>query len=353
MNDCIKNGVYNYDTSGKRMHVQFPHIIYQSGKFYLYGSNKEFSCGKGIWHWGIRMYESEDLYNWKDLGLIIKPDESDPESPLNPHVTMDAPCLIYNQKTGKWVCWLIVMERQRAFTLVSDSLFGPYEMAGENFLPCGFTIGDFDLVSTEDGKGYIYFNNPHTRIVCAELTDDFTGTTGKYTTMLEHPESVPFNRESPAYFLRGGKHYLITSGTTAFFPNPSEIAVSDGHMREYVTLGDPHIDDASRTSFHSQVRSVFKHPFKKDLYIALADRWLPDYMHVPYERVRDWYLAWHHDATEEQRAAIAREGRELNVIQDFWHQDVSRAQCIFLPISFEEETPRIHWRDRWTLEEFE
>ena len=30
-----------------------------------------------------------------------------------------------------------------------------------------------------------------------------------------------------------------------------------------------------RTSYRSQITSVFKHPRKKDLYIALADRWLP------------------------------------------------------------------------------
>ena len=34
--------------------------------------------------------------------------------------------------------------------------------------------------------------------------------------------------------------------------------------------------DTSRTSFRSQISSVFKHPHKKDLYIALADRWLPE-----------------------------------------------------------------------------
>lgn len=353
MTYSIKNGQYWQDISGERMHVQFPHIVYFEGKYYLYGSNKEFSCGRGIWHWGIRMYESEDLYNWKDLGVIIPPDEASGDSPLNPHVTMDAPCIIYNEKTDTWVCWLIDMGKQKAFTLVSKSLFGPYKMTGEGFFPCGFTIGDFDLVSEADGKGYIYFNNPHTKIVCAELTDDYTGVTGKYKTILEHPESVPYAREAPSCFERDGKHYIITSGTTGFFPNPSEIAVGDGHLLDYVTLGDPHVDDDTRSSYHSQVRSVFKHPKKKDLYVALADRWLPDYMHVPYESIRDWYFAWFHGADEEQLRAIEREGERLNIIQDTMKQDVSRAQCIFLPITFEGDMPRIHWRSEWKIEEFE
>jgi hypothetical protein len=354
MNTSIKNGVPIYDVEGNRMHVQFPHIIYHNEKYYLYGSNKEFSDGKsGFWHWGIRMYESDDLYNWKDVGIIIPPEEGVPDSPLNPCVTMDAPCIIYNAKNDKWVCWIIDMSKKKAFTLVSDSLFGPYKRTGEGFFPCGFTIGDYDLVQTNDGKGYIYFNHPHTEIVCAELTDDFTSVTGKYNTILKHPESVPFAREAPSHFFRNGKNYLITSGTTAFFPNPSEIAVGERHLGDYLTLGDPHVGDESQTSFHSQVRSIFKHPKKKDLYIALADRWLPDYMHVTYESVRDWHLIWFYNRTPENLELVKKQGEEYNIIQDCMQQDITRAQCVFLPISFDEEIPRIHWRDEWRIEEFE
>jgi hypothetical protein len=43
-------------------------------------------------------------------------------------------------------------------------------------------------------------------------------------------------------------------------------------------LNNPHPDDPSRSSCQSQVSSVFKHPHKQDLYIALADRWLPNYV---------------------------------------------------------------------------
>ena len=46
-------------------------------------------------------------------------------------------------------------------------------------------------------------------------------------------------------------------------------------------MGDPHVGDARHTSFDSQICSVFRHPLKKDLYIALADRWLTD---LPDER---------------------------------------------------------------------
>lgn len=36
----------------------------------------------------------------------------------------------------------------------------------------------------------------------------------------------------------------------------------------WTVLGDPHPDDPSRTSFHTQASSVFAHPGREDLYIA-------------------------------------------------------------------------------------
>ena len=52
--------------------------------YYWYGENKEFTTGKtGIWTTGVRCYSSSDLYNWDDLGLIIPPNNDDPDSPLS------------------------------------------------------------------------------------------------------------------------------------------------------------------------------------------------------------------------------------------------------------------------------
>ena len=348
MKTLIENGKPSFDTDGKKMYAQFPHIIYHNGKYYLYGSNKEFSDGKsGIWHWGIRIYESEDLYNWKDLGLIIPPDEADKTSPLHPNNYMDAPCIIYNEKTQKWVCWLINMGEKKAFTLTADSLFGPYTMC-KSFSPCGLPIGDFDIAKTQNGKAYIYFNKPHTEIICAELTEDFTALTGNYHSILEHPESVPYARESPAYFEKDGKHYLITSGTTGFFPNPSEVAVADDLLGDFKSLGNPHLNDESRTSFHSQIRSVFKVPTKKNLYIALADRWLPRCMHIPYEVYEEWFKIWFHGASEEETK------RALERLNSYDHdEDVSKAEYVLLPLIFRDGKVLIEWRDSWSLDEFE
>jgi hypothetical protein len=53
------------------------------------------------------------------------------------------------------------------------------------------------------------------------------------------------------------------------------VAVARTFHGPWTVLGNPHPHDASGTSYRSQISSVFRHPHKKDLCIALADRWLP------------------------------------------------------------------------------
>ena len=166
-NTCITNGKPMYDVNGKRINIQFPNIIYINEKYYLYGSNKEFSKGPRqdgknmIWHWGIKAYESDDLYNWKDVGLIIPPDENDPTSPFFPENTMDSPRIVYNKKTNKYVCWIVNMFEQAAYSYVSDSFTGPYIMVGKKIYPCGFRVGDLDVGIDLKDNAYLFFNNPH------------------------------------------------------------------------------------------------------------------------------------------------------------------------------------------------
>ncbi len=275
MYHSIKNGQPWLDTEGDPIQAHGGSVFYQGGLYYWYGENKEKTDGKnGIWHWGVRCYSSADLYNWKNEGIIIPPEPEDPSSSLHPSSQMDRPHIIYNRRTKKYVCWLKIMEKDQTQTetvLVADSLLGPYTKVRERLRPLGMSAGDFDLAVAPDGKAYYYFERVHSETICADLTDDYTDVTGFYSTHFPHSHP-PYVREATAHFMRNYKHYLITSGTTGYLPNPSEVAVADSWHGPYTVLGDPHPGDSSRTSFHSQVSSVFKVEGKKDLYIAVADR---------------------------------------------------------------------------------
>lgn len=353
------------DTNGNRIQAHGGSVLYQNGTYYWYGENKEKTDGKnGIWHWGVRCYRSADLYNWEDLGLIIPPEPDDPDSSLHPCACMDRPHILYNQRTKKYVCWLKIMNRdgtQTETVMTADDLLGPYTKVREGLRPLGMSAGDFDLAAAPDGKGYYFFERVHSETIIADLTDDYTDVTGFYSTHFPQ-KCPPYVREATAHFVRGFKHYLITSGTTGYFPNPSQAAVGDTWHGPYRVLGDPHPGDITQTSYHSQISSVFKVVGKKDLYIAMADRWLPQQYFLQYTDYADCFEAmfdkdcgkrvdW--SKAMEKTAQHNIQTGESVLFSPECKDNTSIADYVWLPIRFEGERPIIDWRDEWSLSEYE
>ena len=348
MYNSIRPGQVWLDTEGKRIQAHGGSVIYDNGTYYWYGENKEKTDGvSDILIWGVRMYASKDLYNWEDLGNIIPPNLDDPTSPVHPHSKMDRPHIIYNPRTKKWVCWMKIMEpdgRQTASVMTADKLTGPYTRVHTGLKPLGMSAGDCDLVGAPDGKGYYYFERVHSETICADLTDDFTNVTGHYSTHYPHPYP-PFVREACAHFVRNHKHYLITSGTTGYLPNPSEVAIGDTYHGPFTVLGDPCPNDESKTTYHCQVSSVFKVQGKKDLYIAVGDRWLPEYMDLEYD----------------QYAKAFQAGFDPNADEEFkkkypmppFVKNTKIADYVWLPIRFDGEMAYLDWHDEWRIEDYE
>jgi hypothetical protein len=365
----FKPGELWLDTSGKVIQAHSGSIIQVEDRYYWYGENKEFTTGKtDVWTWGVRCYSSTDLYNWEDIGLIIPPDVNDRTSPLHPAAGLDRPHILYNSSTKKFVCWckLVLGPRQMHFVLVADKITGPYGIVHRGMMPLGMGAGDFDLcVSPDDGKAYMYFERVHSEIICADLTDDYTNFTGYYSTHFPHP-GPPLVREAPAHFKRNGRHYLATSGTTGYFPNPSEIAIADTFHGPFTVLGDLHPNDRSRTSFNSQISSVFKHPKKKDLYIALADRWMgpqnsPEFesgalSHTVQTAYAKFFSLPHPPSTPEEEKDFFRSppsgftSEEMKALHEL--VNTSQSRYVWLPIRFDQDRPFIEWRDSWSLDEF-
>ena len=357
----IRPGQTWLDTEGKRIQAHGGSVFYENGIYYWYGENKEKTDGQnGIWHWGVRCYASRDLYNWDDLGIIIPPEPDDPVSSLHPSSQMDRPHIIYNGKTKKYVCWLKVMgKKQTATILTADNLLGPYTKIREGFSPLGMSAGDFDLaVDKQSGKAYYYFEKVHTETICADLNDDYTDVTGVFSSHFPHP-FPPYVREATAHFMRRSKHYLITSGTTGYLPNPSEIAVADDWHGPFQVLGNPHPDDPTNTSFGSQISSVFQVQGKKDLYIACADRWAPDVdpHTIPYAFYAQLYELLFTGHQEKIYDLAARYGMDRELLRRVFYdnkRNTSIADYVWLPLTFTEDGKvLIHWYDEWRLEDYE
>ena len=352
MLDAFYPGKPWLDTEGKRIQAHGGSLLYHEGTFYWYGEDKTLTDGiSPIWHHGVRLYASRDLYNWEDKGTILKVSE-DPMNPMHPHRIMDRPHILYNTGTKQFVMWVKFAGNaenpgdwrdQYMGVAVSEDIEKPFRMV-RTLHPLGMNSGDFDLMADPaDGKGYIVFDRVHTEMVIADLTEDYTDVNGYYSSHFPkgHP---PYTREAPAYFYRQGTHYLLTSGTTGYFPNPSEIAASGLMHGPWQELGDPHIGDPGHTSFDSQICSVFRHPLKKDLYIALADRWLVD---LPEKRPD---IAGYFDAQFSGNHAVLA---DLEGLDHLSANNTSLADYIWLPILFEQVRPCIRWFDSWRTEDFE
>ncbi len=340
-----------FDTEGKRIQAHGGSVFYENGVFYWYGENKEKTHpGNGILQWGVRYYSSTDLCNWKDEGLLIPPNTEDSGSLLHPSSKAERPHILFCDRTGKYVCWIKVIRgaEQIALVLEADAFTGPYHIVREGYKPFGMCMGDFDLIKDEQGKAWLIFEHPHNDLICGELDESYTGDTDNYTVNFERIQP-PFVREAPACFRHEGQYYMLTSGTTGYHPNPSESAASDQLSGPWKELGDLHPEDRSRTSYGSQISSVFSHPGKKNLYIALGDRWMYDLREqnpeeydagITYEKIHNNFL-W----TFSGKPELA----EWTVPAP----DTSLADYVWLPVTFEDGKPVIHWRDKWRVEEFE
>ena len=344
MYTSIRPGQVWLDTNGNRIHAHGGSILTVGDTFYWYGENKEKSVpGSNIWHYGVRMYKSKDLYNWEDLGLVLPPVLDDPKNPLNPGQFMDRPHILFCAKTGKFVLWMKILSQGVVTIATADAVTGPYTVL-RSISPLGMIFGDFDLVvESTDSKAYVYFERVHSEMICADLTADYTDVSGYYSTHFPRI-SPPDVREAPAHFCRGRLHYLFTSGTTGYLPNPSEVACSWSYHGPWKVLGDPHPGDAEHVSYRSQITSVFKHPGKKDLYIALADRWLVD---LPKELP---------DIGTPFREAFATEPPDwskCNVVGPLSQQNTSLADYVWLPVRFDGEMASLDWQDEWRMEDYE
>ena len=122
-------------------------------------------------------------------------------------------------------------------------------------------------------------------------------------------------------------------------PNPSEVAIADTWHGPYETLGNPHPEDSSNTSYHSQISSVFKVAGKKDLYIAVADRWLPEAMDQQYEIYsRMFESIFNPDVEPFDFSLMGERVVENTCIADY----------VWLPFRFDKDMAYLDWKEEWS-----
>lgn len=356
--NSVRPGQVWCDTDGKPIQAHGFQICEIDGTYYWYGENKaDAIMGTNRMFGGVRCYSSKDFYNWKDEGLILAPEENDYMSPIHYSQKLERPHIIRNPRTGKFILWAKSQADDGYFAIFqSDRFMGPYTFV-RNLQPDGFGVGDFDMyVDPQTGKGYVWFERPHWEMICAELTDDMTDVTDVFS---EHFIGLkpPYTREAPAHFQLGNKHYVFTSGTTGYTSNPSEVAVFTDYHGVYRPLGDPHQNDSTASSFNSQITGVLRIPGKKNLWVALADRWEPfttgsDYAKRTFVAKSKAYKNYKVQDRKAKGVAPTVQDRRYDLVGAT--HAVYHAGYVMLPITFDKNgRPTIQWCDEWRLEDFE
>ena len=355
-NTSIKPGSIWPDNKGIQINAHGGGILELNGTYYWYGEHKIEGDAGNYAQVGVHCYSSKDLVNWKDRGIALAVD-NDSTSLLVKGCIIERPKVIYNKKTKKFVMWFHHELKGQGYNAaltglaISDKATGPFKYIksvnpnkekwplnfpeewkqdtttmrnikpkselGKAIVEKGYFIRrdfkkgqmarDMTLFVDDDGKAYhIHSSESNQTLHFAELTDDYTDFTGRYTRVLPGESN-----EAPAILKHKSKYYLFSSGTTGWDPNPGRLAVADNIMGPYKPLANPcrGTEKQIKTTFQSQSTYIIKVNGKKNAYIFMGDRWTP-------------------------KNAI--DGR-----------------YVWLPIKFDNnEIPYLEWMDKWDLSVF-
>jgi beta-xylosidase len=350
LNHSFKPGLIWPDTEGRHINAHGGGIIYYNDTYYWFGEYRLPRSEKDKSRYGVSCYSSKDLMNWKNEGLVLRV-VNDTSSILNPGCVIERPKVIYNIKTGKFVMWFHHELKGQGYkaaltgVAVSNNITGPYKYlksfrpnAGtwplffpeeyrrgspdDKYLKSGseewrvavkkgllvrrdFEGGqmarDMTLFIDKDGKAYhVHSSEENMTLHFSELTDDYLDFTGRYIRVLPGESN-----EAPAIFFARGKYFMFTSGTTGWKPNPARLAVSKKIFGEWQSIGNPcrGTEDENKITFDSQSTQILSVIGKKNAYIYMGDRWIPDkladsrhiWLPVEWEKgnpVIKWYPSW-------------------------------------------------------------
>lgn len=343
------------DNNGVHINAHGGGILFHEGKYYWYGEHKIEGRQGNKAMVGVHCYSSENLVDWTDEGIALEVVKDDPDHDITQGSVIERPKVIYNKKTQKFVMWFhLELKGQgyraaRTAVAVADNPAGPFtflrsvnphagvwpenypdEMKTRQFADTlkgwseewigavkdglfvnrdfekGQMSRDMTLYVDNDGTAYhIHAAEENLTLHISELTEDYTGFMGRYIRVLPTGHN-----EAPAIFYRNGKYFMITSGCTGWKPNAARLLVSDAVMGEWEYVKNPCKGEDADLTFHSQGTFVLPVEGKKDAFIFMADRWVPE-----------------------------------NPID---------GRYVWLPVQFDEDgLPFLEWMDEWSLDFFD
>lgn len=350
LNRSFRPGQVWPDNQGRHINAHGGAVLFYDGTYYWFGEARLPRGERDRSQYGVSCYSSKDLLNWKNEGLALKV-INDTSSLLQPGCVIERPKVIHNEKTGKFVMWFHHELKGKGYAAaltgvaVSDKITGPYNYIrsmrpnagvwpanmpeesrkakeGESSLKRnspefmqavkdglyvrrdlegGQMARDMTIFVEKNGRAWhVHSSEENMTLHFSELTDDYLDFTGKYYRVLPGGSN-----EAPAIFYAKGKYFMFTSGTTGWKPNPARLSVSDRIEGEWKTTGNPcrGTEEENKITFGSQSTNVLQIKGKKNAFIYMGDRWMPEnladsrHIWLPVEwedgnPVIRWYNSW-------------------------------------------------------------
>lgn len=350
------------DNRGIHINAHGGGITYYKGTYYWFGEHKSDTTSSA--YVGVTCYSSKNLTDWKYRGVALTV-SNEKGSDIEKGCILERPKVIYNKKTDKFVMWFHLELKGKGYwearygVAISDKPCGPYRYLhsgrvnpglypiefgkkqlaildtlnadnyktwwtptwrnavekglmtkrdlhenirdGHKFL-AGQMARDQTVFIDDDGKAYhIYSSEDNLTLQIAELNDDYTDHTGKYTRI-----AAGDMNEAPAIFKHDGRYWMITSGCTGWAPNEARLFTATNIWGPWTKLPNPCRGENSQKTFNGQSTYILKVE-GTNRYIFMADIWHPEHP--------------------------------------------SDARYIWLPINFENNKPIIRWRNEWNIKE--
>lgn len=224
---------------------------------------------------GVTCYSSKDLVNWKDEGIVLKPDQAGGG-------WFGRIGVVYNSKTKKYV-----LAGQGAspswefgeYFATSDSPTGPFKFArvqleSEMTFFVNNNTGDQTLFQDDDGKAYVIASNVkgRTNLYVAPLREsDFLAIDGSKTVNI-HKSRVG-GREGNAMFKHDGVYYFCSSDLHGWNTSQtycmSATNITGPYSEEFVLEGTLHdFSHVTQTGFFIMVNGS-----KGSFVVNAGDRW--------------------------------------------------------------------------------
>lgn len=309
-----------FDTNGHRINAHGGGVYRFHGIFYWYGEHKiPGKSEKDGADGGIHAYSSLDLVHWKDEGIVFSVDYEHPHSDISYGCILERPKVMYDEATRKYIAYFKLYPPGTGYLhgflgmATSDSPSGPFTYKGKALGGNPeFGTGDFAIFRDRDGNSYhLAVRKPDRVFVAGKLTAQGEPAPAKDYCVAEGIDNAT---EAPVLIRHGNIYFLLGSGSTGFEPNPARSFAARSICGPYRSLGNfvsgtnPHNGLGPEKTFGGQLSFAIPMPGRSDVFIAMFDIWNP---------------------TENAKATY-----------------------IWLPLTFENGRPVVHWVDAWNPGEY-